>query len=173
MGFFEKYLTLWVALCIIVGVALGYLAPGIFQIFGRIQLAQINLPVAVLIWLMIIPMLIKIDLTALSGVTRFTRGIGVTLFVNWQAYHSIFIECITGHAGPAVWVSGHTNYYQANHNFITLHSDTDPGNLQLRTGLSTQQNGRFAPLRGRAVRSNRCQQFFRVGRGYGSRVIRL
>jgi ACR3 family arsenite transporter len=83
MGFFEKYLTLWVALCIIVGVALGYLAPGIFQIFGRIQLAQINLPVAVLIWLMIIPMLIKIDLTALSGVTRFTRGIGVTLFVNW------------------------------------------------------------------------------------------
>ena len=66
MGFFEKYLTLWVALCIIVGVALGYLVPGIFQIFGRIQLAQINLPVAVLIWLMIIPMLIKIDLTALS-----------------------------------------------------------------------------------------------------------
>lgn len=83
MGFFEKYLTFWVALCILVGVALGYLFPDFFQLVGRIQLAQINLPVAVLIWLMIIPILIKIDLRALAGVKQFARGIGVTVFVNW------------------------------------------------------------------------------------------
>jgi len=83
MGFFEKYLTFWVALCILAGVTLGYMFPEIFQVIGRIQIAQINLPVAVLIWLMIIPMLIKIDLKALSGVKQFTRGIGITLFINW------------------------------------------------------------------------------------------
>lgn len=83
MGFFEKYLTLWVFICIFVGVGLGYLFPGSFETIGQIQVAQINLPVAVLIWLMIIPMLIKIDLKALSGVRKFKRGIGVTLFVNW------------------------------------------------------------------------------------------
>ena len=83
MGFFEKYLTLWVAVCILIGVTLGNLLPGIFQIIGNIQIAQINLPVAVLIWLMIIPMLIKIDLKALKQVKQFSRGIGVTLFINW------------------------------------------------------------------------------------------
>jgi ACR3 family arsenite transporter len=83
MGFFEKYLTLWVALCILVGVAFGYLFPDFFQLIGRIQIARINLPVAVLIWLMIIPMLIKIDLKALAGVRQYARGIGVTVFVNW------------------------------------------------------------------------------------------
>lgn len=83
MGFFEKFLTLWVALCILAGVALGYLFPEIFQFIGRIQVAQINLPVAMLIWFMIIPMLIKIDLKALAGVRQFARGIGVTLFINW------------------------------------------------------------------------------------------
>jgi arsenite transporter len=83
MGFFEKYLTLWVALCILVGVTMGYFLPDVFQIIGKIQIAQINLPVAVLIWFMIIPMLIKIDLKALKEIKQFTRGIGVTLFVNW------------------------------------------------------------------------------------------
>jgi len=83
MGFFEKYLTFWVALCILVGVALGWLFPGFFQLIGHVEIAQINLPVAVLIWLMIIPMLIKIDLKALVGVKQFARGIGVTVFVNW------------------------------------------------------------------------------------------
>ena len=83
MGFFEKLLTLWVALCILAGVALGYLFPGLFQAIGRVQIAQINLPVAVLIWCMIIPMLIKIDLKALAEVRQFARGIGVTLFINW------------------------------------------------------------------------------------------
>ncbi|RKZ49059.1 MAG: arsenical-resistance protein [Gammaproteobacteria bacterium] len=83
MGFFEKYLTLWVALCILVGVTLGYFFPDGFQFLGQIQIAQINLPVAVLVWLMIIPMLIKIDLKALSGVSKFARGMGVTLFINW------------------------------------------------------------------------------------------
>ncbi len=83
MGFFEKYLSLWVALCVFIGVGLGYLFPDLFQLIGRMEVARINLPVAVLIWLMIIPMLIKIDLRALSEVRKFTRGIGVTLFVNW------------------------------------------------------------------------------------------
>lgn len=83
MGIFEKYLTLWVAVCILVGVGAGYLLPGLFQFIGRIEVANINLPVAVLIWLMIIPMLIKIDLSALKEVKKYARGIGVTLFINW------------------------------------------------------------------------------------------
>jgi len=83
MGLFERYLTLWVALCIIAGIGLGYLFPGIFQMVGRIEIAHINLPVAVLVWLMIIPMLLKIDLKALKGVKQHWRGVGVTLFVNW------------------------------------------------------------------------------------------
>lgn len=83
MGFFERYLTLWVALCIIAGIGLGHLAPQVFQSVGRLEIAQINLPVAILLWLMIVPMLLKIDLKALKNVGQHWRGIGVTLFVNW------------------------------------------------------------------------------------------
>jgi arsenite transporter len=83
MGVFERYLTIWVALCIVVGIALGQLFPEVFQFVGRIEAAHINLPVAVLVWLMIIPMLIKIDLRQLQGVKQHWRGVGVTLFVNW------------------------------------------------------------------------------------------
>jgi ACR3 family arsenite transporter len=83
MGLFERYLTLWVALCIVAGIGLGHLFPGAFQLVGRIEAAHINLPVAVLIWLMIVPMLLKIDLKALKGVKQYWRGVGVTLFVNW------------------------------------------------------------------------------------------
>jgi len=83
MSFFERYLSLWVALCIAVGVALGHLFPGIFQQIGAIEVAQVNLPVAVLIWLMIIPMLVKIDFAALAQVKEHWRGVGVTLFINW------------------------------------------------------------------------------------------
>jgi ACR3 family arsenite transporter len=83
MGFFERYLTLWVALCIVAGIALGHLMPGVFQAVGRLELAQVNLPVAVLIWLMIIPMLLKVDFGALHQVAAHWRGIGVTLFINW------------------------------------------------------------------------------------------
>ncbi|MES9945057.1 MAG: ACR3 family arsenite efflux transporter [Candidatus Thiodiazotropha sp.] len=83
MGFFERYLTLWVALCIVAGIALGHLMPGVFQTVGRLEIAQVNLPVAVLIWLMIIPMLLKVDFGALHQVTAHWRGIGVTLFINW------------------------------------------------------------------------------------------
>jgi ACR3 family arsenite transporter len=80
---FERYLTLWVALCIVAGISLGHLLPDLFQTVGGMEIAKVNLPVAVLIWLMIIPMLIKIDFGALSEVRRYWRGIGVTLFVNW------------------------------------------------------------------------------------------
>jgi ACR3 family arsenite transporter len=83
MGLFERYLTLWVALCIVAGIGLGDFFPGIFQALGKIEVAHINLPVAVLVWLMIIPMLLKIDLKALTSVGEHWKGIGVTLFVNW------------------------------------------------------------------------------------------
>jgi len=83
MSNFERYLTLWVAACIVVGVASGHLLPGMFQAIGGIEIARVNLPIALLVWLMIIPMLMKIDFAALGGVRRHWRGIGVTLFVNW------------------------------------------------------------------------------------------
>ncbi len=83
MSLFERYLTLWVAACILVGIGLGHLLPGVFQSIGAAEVARVNLPVAVLIWLMIIPMLMKIDFAALGQVRRHWRGIGVTLFVNW------------------------------------------------------------------------------------------
>ena len=83
MSTFERYLTIWVAACIVVGIALGHFFAGVFRSIGHAELAQVNLPVAVLIWLMIIPMLMKIDFGALTEVRRHWRGIGVTLFVNW------------------------------------------------------------------------------------------
>lgn len=83
MGVFERYLTVWVLLCILAGIALGNLLPGVFQRIGQMEVAQVNLPVAVLIWLMIIPMLLKIDFHALHEVGQHWKGIGVTLFINW------------------------------------------------------------------------------------------
>ncbi|WP_041039542.1 ACR3 family arsenite efflux transporter [Paramagnetospirillum magnetotacticum] len=83
MNLFERFLTLWVGLCIVAGVALGHWLPGPFHAIGRMELAQVNLPVAVLIWLMIIPMLLKIDFGALHQVKEHWKGIGVTLFINW------------------------------------------------------------------------------------------
>lgn len=83
MSTFERYLTLWVALCIVVGIALGHLLPGVFHAIGGAEIAKVNIPVAVLIWLMIIPMLLKIDFAAMGEVGRHWRGIGVTLFINW------------------------------------------------------------------------------------------
>lgn len=83
MSTFERYLTVWVFLCILVGVSLGYALPGVFHAIAALEVAKVNLPVAVLIWLMIIPMLIKIDFAALGQVSRHWRGIGVTLFINW------------------------------------------------------------------------------------------
>lgn len=83
MSGFERYLTLWVALCIVTGVALGQGLPDVFQAIGRMEVAQVNLPVGLLIWVMIVPMLIKIDFGALHQVKEHWRGIGVTLFINW------------------------------------------------------------------------------------------
>ena len=83
MSIFERYLTLWVALCIVAGIALGHLFPGFFQAVGALEIAKVNLPVAALIWLMVIPMLIKIDFASLGRVREHWRGIGVTLFINW------------------------------------------------------------------------------------------
>jgi ACR3 family arsenite transporter len=83
MSFFERTLSLWVGLCIAAGVALGHFAPGLFHAIGAAEIAKVNLPVAALIWLMIVPMLLKIDFSALGQVRQYWRGIGVTLFINW------------------------------------------------------------------------------------------
>ena len=83
ISFFERYLTLWVALCIVVGIALGHLFPGAFAVIAGAEVAKVNLVVAVLIWLMIIPMQLKIDFSALGSVKQHWKGVGVTLFINW------------------------------------------------------------------------------------------
>ena len=83
MGFFERWLTLWVFLCIAAGIALGQIFPALFQTIGRLEVARVNIPVGLLIWVMIIPMLLKIDFGALHQVKEHWRGIGVTLFINW------------------------------------------------------------------------------------------
>ncbi|WP_456305179.1 ACR3 family arsenite efflux transporter [Dankookia rubra] len=83
MGTFERYLTLWVALCIVAGLAFGAVMPGVFHALGGLEVAQVNLPVAALIWLMIVPMLLRVDFTAMKQVARHWRGIAVTLGVNW------------------------------------------------------------------------------------------
>jgi arsenite transporter len=83
MSVFERFLTLWVFLCIVAGIVLGQMFPALFHAIGRMEIAQVNLPVGLLIWVMIIPMLIKVDFGALHEVRQHVRGIGVTLFVNW------------------------------------------------------------------------------------------
>jgi ACR3 family arsenite transporter len=83
MGPFERYLTLWVALCIVAGIGLGSLLPGVFATIAAAEVARVNLVVAVLIWLMIIPMLLKIDFGSLGSVRQHWKGVGVTLFINW------------------------------------------------------------------------------------------
>ena len=83
MSVFERYLTVWVFLCIVVGIGLGQTLPGVFQSIGKMEVAKVNLPVGLLIWVMIIPMLVKVDFSALHEVRQHVRGIGVTLFINW------------------------------------------------------------------------------------------
>jgi ACR3 family arsenite transporter len=83
MSVFERYLTVWVFLCIVAGIAVGQFLPNVFQAIGRMEVAQVNLPVGVLIWVMIIPMLVKVDFSALGEVRKHVKGIGVTLFINW------------------------------------------------------------------------------------------
>lgn len=83
MSIFERYLTIWVFLCIIAGIVLGQFFPSLFQAIGHLEIARVNLPVGLLIWLMIIPMLLKVDFSALMDVRHHVKGIGVTLFVNW------------------------------------------------------------------------------------------
>ncbi|WP_108460573.1 ACR3 family arsenite efflux transporter [Devosia naphthalenivorans] len=83
MSIFERYLTLWVAICIVIGITAGHFLPGFFQGLGGIEIAQVNIPMAALIWLMIIPMLVRIDFMSLAQVGNYWRGIGVTVFINW------------------------------------------------------------------------------------------
>jgi ACR3 family arsenite transporter len=83
MSVFERYLTVWVFVCILLGISAGQLLPEVFHAVGRMEVARVNLPVGLLIWVMIIPMLMRVDFAALHEVRRHVRGIGVTLFVNW------------------------------------------------------------------------------------------
>jgi ACR3 family arsenite transporter len=83
IGFFEKWLTVWVFLCILVGVILGQVLPGVFKTIGAMEIARVNIPVGLLIWVMIIPMLLKIDFKAINQVKQHWRGMAVTLFINW------------------------------------------------------------------------------------------
>jgi arsenite transporter len=83
MSVFERYLTIWVFLCIVTGIVLGQYLPGVFQAIGRMEVARVNVPVGLLIWVMIIPMLVKVDFGALHEVRQHVKGIGITLFVNW------------------------------------------------------------------------------------------
>jgi arsenite transporter len=86
LAFFERYLTLWVFLCMLAGVALGKLAPGLTDALSRFEFgqgSQVNVPIGVLLWLMIYPMMLKVDFTALGGIARKPKGLAVTLFVNW------------------------------------------------------------------------------------------
>jgi ACR3 family arsenite transporter len=83
MSVFERFLSVWVGLCIVAGIALGQWLPGVFQAMGRMAVAQVNLPVGALIWVMIIPMLVKVDFAALHQVRQHVKGIAVTLLVNW------------------------------------------------------------------------------------------
>ena len=83
MGLFERYLSLWVALCIVSGITLGTIFPGVFRIFASLEYASVNLPVAVLIWLMIYPMMVQVDFASIRDVGRRPKGLILTLVVNW------------------------------------------------------------------------------------------
>ncbi|EAW2929580.1 arsenical-resistance protein, partial [Salmonella enterica] len=90
MNLFERYLSVWVALCIAIGILLGQVVPGVFRVIGGLEIARVNLPVGLLIWVMIIPMLLRIDFGALGQVKAHWRGIGVTLFINWLFIRYLF-----------------------------------------------------------------------------------
>jgi ACR3 family arsenite transporter len=116
MSVFERYLTLWVALCIVVGVALGHLMPGVFGVIAGAEVAKVNIPVAVLIWLMIIPMLLKIDFGALGKVAEHWRGVGVTLFINWAVKPfsmALLGTFFIGHLFAPMLPAGQTSSYIA------------------------------------------------------------
>jgi arsenite transporter len=114
LGFFERYLTVWVFLCIVAGIVLGHLFTPLFQAIGRVEIAHINLPVAALIWLMIFPMLLKIDFAVLHRVNRHWKGIGVTLAVNWGVKPfsmALFAWLFVGHVfAPWLPAAQHDSY---------------------------------------------------------------
>jgi arsenite transporter len=116
MSAFERYLTVWVLLCIVAGIVLGQALPALFQALGRLELAQVNIPVGLLIWVMIIPMLVKVDFSALHEVRRHVRGIGVTLAVNWlvKPFSMAFLGWLFVRHAFAAWLpAGQLDSYVA------------------------------------------------------------
>jgi ACR3 family arsenite transporter len=116
IGSFERYLSLWVSLCIITGIGAGYLVPEVFTSISKAEVAKVNLPVAALIWLMIIPMLLKIDFGALSQVKEHWRGVGVTLLINWAVKPfsmALLGTTFIGHLFAPLLPAGEINSYIA------------------------------------------------------------
>ncbi len=108
MSLFERYLTLWVFLCIVIGIVFGQIFPSLFQTVGHMEIARVNIPVGLLIWVMVIPMLVKVDFGALHQVTRHAKGIGVTLFVNWlvKPFSMAFLGWVFIRHVFVVWLPG-------------------------------------------------------------------
>lgn len=107
LGVFERYLSVWVALCIVAGLSLGHFAPVLFEQVAALEIASVNLPVAVLIWLMILPMMVQIDFAAIKAVGREPRGLVLTLIINWlikpfsmAALAVLFLKCCS----PVGWM---------------------------------------------------------------------
>ena len=113
LAFFERYLTLWVFLCMVAGVLLGKLAPAFTTSLSKLEFSQgsqVNVPIAVLIWLMIFPMMLKVDFTALGGIARKPKGLAVTLFVNWlvKPFSMAFLACLFMQHLFAPWIEPET-----------------------------------------------------------------
>lgn len=113
LAFFERYLTLWVFLCMVVGIALGRFAPELTKALGAMEFgqgSQVNIPIAVLLWLMIYPMMLKVDFTALGGIARKPRGLMVTLFVNWlvKPFSMAFLAWAFIQHAFALWIDPET-----------------------------------------------------------------
>ncbi|MDO9612955.1 MAG: arsenical-resistance protein, partial [Bacteroidota bacterium] len=83
MSFFDRYLTLWVAICIVAGIALGKLLPIVPETLGKYEYANVSIPIAILIWIMIFPMMLKIDFASIVDAVKMPKGLTVTLVVNW------------------------------------------------------------------------------------------
>jgi ACR3 family arsenite transporter len=113
LAFFERYLTVWMFLCMVAGVLLGKLAPAFTTTLSQLQFgqdSQVNVPIAVLIWLMIYPMMLKVDFTALGGIARKPKGLAVTLFVNWlvKPFSMAFLAWLFMQHVFATWIEPET-----------------------------------------------------------------
>jgi hypothetical protein len=189
MSLFERWLTLWVFLCIVAGIALGQWLPAPFQALGRMEVAQVNLPVGLLIWVMIVPMLVKVDFGALHEVRRHMRGIGVTLFVNWlvKPFSMAFLAWLfVRHWFAPLLPAEQLDSYVAGLILLAAApctamvfvwsrlSNGDPLFTLSQVALNdTIMVFAFAPIVGLPLGADRRQQLLRAGSGRGDLAVRL